>query len=230
MGYATEFEGRFHCYRPENPKIGIFLESVRSGDRTAVSVLADWLQDCGDPRGAEVAALVPQLTDDLTPFWQLFGLGPRHAAYLKQFSQTRRMRRDAGRAALLPDPVREAVGLPPGNEGGYFVGGGGVAGQDQDASILDYNTPPAGQPALWCRWMPDESRTAIVWNRREKFYSYVEWLEYLIHHFLTPWGYVLDGKMTWQGEQDDDHGTITVSHNRVEARADKGNADSSKAS
>jgi hypothetical protein len=28
--------------------------------------------------------------------------------------------------------------LPPGKEGGYFVGGGGWAGQDHDASVLDY--------------------------------------------------------------------------------------------
>jgi hypothetical protein len=220
VGYTTEFEGRFHCYRPENPKVGSFLEAVRSGDRAAIAMLADWLQDCGNPRGAEVAALVPQLTDDLTPFWQLFGLAPRHATYLKQFNETRRVRRDPERAKLLPDPVREAAGLPLGDEAGYFVGGGGFAGQERDESILGYNTPPAGQPGLWCQWKPDESGTAIVWDQGEKFYSYVEWLEYLIHHFLAPWGYVLNGRMTWQGEEDEDHGTITLSQNRVEARSD----------
>ncbi len=45
-------------------------------------------------------------------------LKPEHAAYLNKFGKTRRMRRDSGLIASQPDPRREAVGLPVGEEGG----------------------------------------------------------------------------------------------------------------
>ena len=46
-----------------------------------------------------------------------------HKQYLDAFATTRRMKRDQDIAETLPDPVREAVGLPIGYEGAYFVGG-----------------------------------------------------------------------------------------------------------
>jgi hypothetical protein len=63
--------------------------------------------------------------------------------------------------------------------------------------------------------MPDEEGTAIVGDGAEKFYSYIEWLGYLLGHFLRPWGYVLDGTLTWQGEEEEDHGRIIVVDNAV---------------
>ena len=140
-------------------------------------------------------------------------------AYLNQFSGTRRMHRDAKIAATLPDPVREAVGLPIGEFAEYFVGGGGSFGQDKDASILDYNDPPPSQPSLWCQWVPTAGGTGIHWNGTEKFYDYVDWLEYLIANFLRPWGRVLSGEVTWQGEEEEDRGVIRVDNNRVFAEA-----------
>jgi hypothetical protein len=38
-------------------------------------------------------------------------------------------------------------------------------------------------------------------------------LEYLIDHFLAPWGYVLNGEVNWQGEREDDTGKIIVADN-----------------
>jgi hypothetical protein len=145
-------------------------------------------------------------------------LAPEHKAYLTAFSDTRRMRRDTARVGRLRDPVRRAVGLPPGVEGGYFVGGRGFAGQDRDASVLDYNVPPEGQPGLWCEWEPTADGAGIRWNGAEKFYDYVEWLEYLIEHFLRPWGYRLTGEVFWQGERSEDRGVIVVEENRVRVR------------
>ncbi len=217
MGYTTEFEGRFECCRPESEEMAAFFAAIREGDRLAPSALADWLSEHNDPRGAAIAALGPQPMDDPTAFWRLFGLTPEHAAYLKQFNRTRRMRRAPKEAKLLPDPHRKAVGLPLGKEAGYFVGCGGNLGQDEDESVLDYNSPPAGQPGLWCQWAPTEDGTAIVWDGGEKFYDYVAWLTYLIAHFLAPWGYVLNGQMTWQGEEKTDRGVISVSQNEVTA-------------
>jgi hypothetical protein len=143
-------------------------------------------------------------------------LALEHARFLYTFSRTRRMRRDVAKAGIMPDAVRLSVGLPLGPEAAYFVGGEGFHGQDRDESVLDYNDPPSGQPGLWCKWAPTEDGRAIAWNGAEKFYDYVAWLEYLIRHFLRPWGYVLTGTVDWVGEADDDRGTIRVTSNVVE--------------
>lgn len=140
-------------------------------------------------------------------------LTPEQVAYINRFSETRRMQRDPQKAALLPDPIREAVGLPLGKEAEYFVGGGGFAGQEHDASILDYNNPPAGQPGLWCQW--EAGADGVRWNGGEKFYYYVDWLEYLIANFFQPWGRTLNGEVEWRGEDWDDTGTIRVENNVI---------------
>lgn len=145
-------------------------------------------------------------------------LKPEHKAYLEAFANTRRMERDPNKITLLalPDPIRKAVGLPLGLGGGYFVGATGWAGQDESPDILDYNSPPDEQPGLWCQWVPNEDGTAIEWNEIEKFYDYIEWLEYLITHFLAPWGYTLNGEVTWEGEDSTDLGKIVVNNNTIQ--------------
>jgi hypothetical protein len=218
VGYTTEFEGEFHCYRAETEGIANFLQAVYQGDWAAVAVFADWLSEQNDPRGERIARRLAKPAETLAWFWRLFGLKPEHAAYLNKFNRTRRMRREPAKAKLLPDPAREAVGLPLGEEAAYFVGGGGFHGQERDDSVLDYNRPPKGQPGLWCKWRPKANATAIVWDRGEKFYHYVEWLKYLVGHFLAPWGYVLNGEMKWRGKATDDVGTLLVKDNRVLAR------------
>jgi hypothetical protein len=142
-------------------------------------------------------------------------LTPEHAAYLTKFNETRRMKRDAAKAELLPDLVRLAVGLPIGDEGGYFVGAAGFAGQNDDLSVVNHNGEPKDQPGLWCKWTPTADLSGIEWDHGEKFCDYVPWLKYLIEHFLAPWGYSLNGRVTWQGEEHGDHGTIVVSNNEV---------------
>lgn len=86
---------------------------------------------------------------------------------------------------------------------------------DDGVGILDYNTPPGHQPGLWCNWELDDTGTELKWNGAEKFYNYIEWLEYLIQHFFTPWNIKLNGKIKWNGEDSDDVGLITVKNNKV---------------
>jgi hypothetical protein len=117
----------------------------------------------------------------------------------------------------MRDVLRVAVGLPMGLEGGYFVGGLGFAGQDLDASVVDSGTPPAGQPSLWCPWAPTMLDGGIGWVG-DGSDSYVEWLEYLIAHFLRTWGYTLHGWLPFQGDYAEDAGTLIVRANQVEVR------------
>ena len=137
-------------------------------------------------------------------------------AYLQAFSKTRRVRRNSELTADRPDPLRIAVGLPIGLQGAYFVGAEGPFGQEPSApDVVEYNSPPEGQASLWCHWIPTNDGTAIEWDQVEKFYEFEEWLSYLIDHFLKPWGYVLNGRVKWKGEERGDIGTIRVIDNRV---------------
>jgi len=138
--------------------------------------------------------------------------------YLFKFSDTRRMNRDAKKTKKRPDSVRKAAKLPVGDEGAYFVGETGFAGQDYGPDVIDGNEPPTGQPGLWCKWEPNKEGTKIRWNGMEKFYDYIDWLEYLINHFLEPWGYKLNGTVTWTGENPTDIGKIYVRDNVIEAK------------
>ena len=144
-------------------------------------------------------------------------LTEEHNAYLTKFAESRRMKREPYFVETLPDPIRESVSLPIGYQGEYFVGGQDFCGQREDHSVVDYNDPPENQPGLWCQWVPTEDGTQIVWDDGEKFYDYVEWIEYLIEHFLKPWGYVLSGEVSWEGEESSDIGVIYVKDNQVEA-------------
>jgi hypothetical protein len=143
-----------------------------------------------------------------------------HSDYLRAFSRTRRMKRDAAKTAELPDPLRKMAGLPVGIEGEYFVGSTERFGQDHTSDIIEYNYPPKTQPGLWCQWTPTEDRTAIMWDEGEKFHDYIEWLEYIVKNFIAPWGYKLDGRVRWVGEDSYDSGVIRVVNNVVESAAD----------
>ena len=145
-------------------------------------------------------------------------LTENHLAYLNAFAFTRRIARDAAKAALLPDPIRLAAGLPIGEDGAYFVGSIDNSGQDNDASVLNYNSSPGQQPGLWCQWTPSKDGSEIEWDGDEKFYHYEEWLTYIIGHFLMPWGYVLNGDVEWVGEDENDRGRISVVRNAVDVR------------
>jgi hypothetical protein len=125
--------------------------------------------------------------------------------FLKNFSETRRVKRN------LPEEY--------GVEGEFYVEGKGYRGQERDEStIIDFNSPPSTQPGLWCQWIPNEEGDAIVWDGVEKFYNYVEWIQYLIEKILSPRGYVLNGEVFWQGEDSDDEGKIVVKDNIVETK------------
>ena len=140
-----------------------------------------------------------------------------HRLYLQKFNQTRRMKRDDF-AELLNDPIREEVDLPIGDEGQYFVGGTGDYGKDNDESVTNNNDPPKGQPGLWCQWTPNEDGSVLEWDGGEKFYHYVDWIEYLIKNFIGPWGYKLNGEVEWKGEELDDLGIITIKDNVIDVQ------------
>ncbi|TRZ47845.1 MAG: hypothetical protein D4S01_11520 [Dehalococcoidia bacterium] len=102
-----------------------------------------------------------------------------------------------------------------GEEGEFYIDGNGFMGQDKDETVIDGNRPPKTQPSLWLQWVPTDDRMGIEWDGGEKFYNYVEWIQYLIEKIFEPHGYVLNGDVDWRGEEWDDTGTISIVDNVV---------------
>lgn len=135
--------------------------------------------------------------------------------YINEFSRIRHMNRDNEKIKQNFKDWEENCFLKDlGQNGEYFIGSKGYFGQDADNSILNYNKPPQTQPGLWCQWIiNDEDK--LVWDGGEKFYNYIEWLQYLIDNFFKPFDYVLNGEMKWQGDDSDDVGKIIIKNNEV---------------
>lgn len=128
-----------------------------------------------------------------------------HAEYLHAFSEKPHMRWYTDKIALLPDPVRAAVGLPLGDGGAYFVGDVVDEARYVEQALAEVR----GLPNRFCDWQPTADNMGIEWNGMTDTYFYVEWLDYLMRHFLTPWGYRLAGEVHWQGDHPGDAGVIT---------------------
>jgi hypothetical protein len=134
-------------------------------------------------------------------------LNGEEIAYLNLFAGTRRMDRE---------------------EGPYHAEDDGDFGQSRAPGIRDYNRPPAGQPNLWCNWVPTDDGTAIEWNGGEKFYDASEWMAYIIDHFLKPGAaaplpflqknHTLNGTIDAQGEDRNDRWLLVVEDNRVSTK------------
>lgn len=133
-----------------------------------------------------------------------------HYEYLCAFSNTRRMIRNSMKMLEYDDPIRDNADMSVGVEGCFCVN------DIKNDGVIDYNRPPFGQPGLWCHWIPTEDREGIEWNGAEKFYDYVEWIEYIIEYFLDSWGYKLNGVVHWKGKDPSDIGTIFITDNKVE--------------
>ena len=133
--------------------------------------------------------------------------------YVNRFCLTRRMKRDVNKIKeIYPNWEEYSYNGDLGVEGEYFAMDDGYYGQTKDASILEYNFPAITQPGLWCKWIitKDENNYYLEWDGSEKFYDYVEWLKYLIDHFFTPNGLILNGVVAYQGEREDDNGHIFI--------------------
>lgn len=155
-----------------------------------------------------------------TTFYGAFDIFPilndSHNLYLKKFNETRRMKRDAIKTGRLEDPLRFDVDLPVGIDAEFFVGSKESYGQDYDCpSLIDVNEPPSSQPGLWCKWCPSDDGSKLEWDGAEKFYDYDKWLIYLIENFFKRWKYVLNGKISWQGEDPDNVGTLIIVNNTL---------------
>jgi hypothetical protein len=80
-----------------------------------------------------------------------------------------------------------------------------VSDNDHDVKLFNDHT---GKPSLNCDWIVEDNQ--LKWNENEKFYNYLEWLQYLIDNFFNVWNIKLNGIMDYKGEDLGDCGTIVV--------------------
>lgn len=71
-------------------------------------------------------------------------------------------------------------------------------------------------PDSYNQWKPTKDGMALEWNGGEKFYEYVEWLEWLIDNYFKPKKIILNGVLRYQGEEIGDVGRIEVKDNVVD--------------
>jgi hypothetical protein len=110
------------------------------------------------------------------------GLNAAEFEYLSAFVLSRR---HAGRSSPydVPDNPHEdsvvrvgpppAPGLPP-----------TIPEPEWDREL--YNEPIEGQPSLWCPWEPSCHGECLSLDTKEKIYAPVQWLQYILDHFLVP--------------------------------------------
>jgi hypothetical protein len=146
-------------------------------------------------------------------------LNKEHQDYLMAFHDKRHVKWNVSEIEKIPDPIREAVNLPIGEYGEYFVADHFAYIRDHKAYstqfVLDENNGVFGIFSLYCQWQPSQDGRYIEWDGTGKFYSYLGWLDILIDLFLEPWGYMLNGTVNWQGEDEEDFGTIVVTDNQI---------------
>jgi len=165
-------------------------------------------------------------------------LSQKKTSYLNLLNNTRRMKRNVSK---LMSTFKGKHGNPMakdktnadevyGYQGEFFARDDGQMGQSNDDSVIDHNCPAGqtgfaqgrvsrGQPGLWCGWCITEDGKYLEWDGGEKFYNYIEWLEYLIKNFFEPWGHTLNGEIKWFGEERSDIGTIVVKKNKVTTKS-----------
>lgn len=105
-----------------------------------------------------------------------------------------------------------------GIEGEFFVDAEGPWGMYEDKTLripIWQIDEPITQPSIWLQWLIQPDHKTLQWDGKEKFYSYKEWLFYLIIRILEPRGYKLNGHIVWQGTRQGDVGHIKLEDNQM---------------
>lgn len=218
MGYTTNFNGKLNLSRmatkAEFDYINAF-STTRRMHRNPETLYQKFKGQFG---------LIPDIKQLLTPT-QL-----KHANALNKTGIQLDM-------STVPDN-RTAIEIY-GDQGQFFAH---PKGEDR-IGVVDYNKPPGQistidwlrswktnqklkkdgkcQPGLWCKWCITPDCKYLEWDGSEKFYDYVEWLQYLITNFFQPWGIKLNGQIKWSGEDTSDVGIIIVKNNKVTTKKGK---------
>lgn len=83
--------------------------------------------------------------------------------------------------------------------------------------IADDPDSAESNPGSYCQWVLTKDCRHLEWDGNEKFYNYVEWLQYLMDTVLTPIGVSVTGTVSFSGERSDDVGVVTIQDGKAVA-------------
>ena len=136
--------------------------------------------------------------------------------FLDKFFQIRHMKRDMSKLKGISKNAIKQLGK---HGCFYLMDYDNFNEMFDDKTIINVNNS-GDMPSTYCNLeiVEDNGESFVQWNGSEKTYGVNEengWFTWLIDNFFKPNGYVLNGEMTWQGEEDDDIGTIKIENNNV---------------
>jgi hypothetical protein len=83
-------------------------------------------------------------------------------------------------------------------------------------NLNSYNSKDNNMPKSVCKWIVHDDKKHIIWNWEEKFYYYIEWLDYIIQNILKNNNYVLSGELIAEWEDiENDISKINVNDNQI---------------
>ena len=211
MGYTTYFSGEWSVVPPLQEKHRVYLTKFAQTRRMArdEALTAELPDEERRAVGLPVGVDGAYYTGSTEPFGQDYdkgildwnsapgGMMRGHAVNRRALTDEERLYiHSTGEFAYSTDKI----GDPCDREGPH--------GEHDCEYVITRLPKIERQPGLWCQWVPNEDGSMIEWDEGEKFYAYIEWIAYLLKHFLVPWGYQLDGTIEWSGEEYDDRGAI----------------------
>lgn len=91
--------------------------------------------------------------------------------------------------------------------------------KQQWKAIYDNGVPKVKEPLYpsdYLQWIFTPDGMEIKWDGEEKFYGYVIWLKWIVDKFLIPNGYILNGTVKYQADDDkDERGFLIVQKNII---------------
>jgi hypothetical protein len=90
---------------------------------------------------------------------------------------------------------------------------------DQYTDLMEIcdNGPREEGPGGYLQWRPTARGKSIKWDGGEKFYGYIDWMNWL-GGWLKARNIDSNGTITWQGEDARDRGVIEVVHGYVKTK------------
>ena len=198
MGYTTYFSGSFDITLPNEQLENYNQKKFKKQDESFYNI----------------EKTNKTIIDDITPLKAL--------KLVNLLAKTRRMKRDNNKISKVFN-----IEIPNtnyfGNQGEFFININDIEdfGQVKDDTVIDYNQPPYTQPGLWLQWIvkydENDNKFRLTWDGGEKFYYYIEWLEYLIENIFKPKNILLNGEIEYTGETSDTpDGVIIVKDNIIQ--------------
>lgn len=100
-------------------------------------------------------------------------LSKEEIEYFKWFNQTRRVGLFNDEYGILPRKISKTAL----KNGIYLI-------ESEIENVIDYNIPAMGQPSLWCGWTVSDDGSSFIWDGKEKFYEYTQWLSFMKSAFF----------------------------------------------